>query len=164
MSDEELTGPLSLSAASAAAPRKRGHPRNPLRHEPGLLRFYARPQHMPVLFSRDLIEELERRWPREFRRTRANRLRLGDEIELNFFSHHYLRVSRFPVVPVPSSRVEFLFAHRCAKAEGASRCRKLLRSTWSDFVTFNDDATKRETLEKGLAVLHRLLREQFGTF
>ena len=90
------------------------------------------------------------------------RARLGDEIELNFFYHHYLRVSRFPVVPVPSSRVEFLFAHRCAKAEGASRCRKLLRSTWSDFVTFNDDATKRETLEKGLAVLHRLLREQFG--
>jgi hypothetical protein len=111
----------------------------------GLVRHYSRPQHMPVLFSRSLIEELELRWAREFARTRRNRLRLGDEIELNFLYHHYLRVSRFPVQTVPSSR-------------------KLLESHHSDFVTFNDDATKMSTLESGLVVLHRLLREQFGTF
>ena len=116
---------------------------------------------MPVLFSRPLVEELEARWPDDFARTRRNKLRLGNEIELNFLYHHFLRVARFAVTPVPSSRVEFLYAYKCANAEwGAKRCARLLDQSDSDFITFNDDATTAARLESGLAVIHRLLRER----
>ena len=127
-------------------------------------RYYARPQHMPVLFSRDLVREIETRWPAEFARTRMHALRLGHEIELNFFYHHYLRVAQFAVSPTPSSRVEFLFAQSCARLEGAGRCAQLLAQRASDFVTFNDDATDDARPRAGLANLHRLLRARYGTF
>lgn len=65
-----------------------------------MLRHYARPQHMPVLMSRDLVREMEATWPGEFARTRSHRLRLGQELELNFLYHHYLRASRFATRPV----------------------------------------------------------------
>ena len=91
-------------------------------------------------------------------------LRLGDEIELNFLYHHYLRVQRYPVTPVSSRRIEFLFAQRCASAEGERRCVRLIRTRNSDFVTFNDDATSRETLDAGLRSLHRILRREYGAF
>ena len=119
---------------------------------------------MPVLFSRDLVRELESRWPAEFERTRQHRLRLGQEIELNFLYHHYLRASQFAVEPTPSSRIEFVFAQKCAKLEGMQRCKRLLRQRNSDFVTFNDDATSRASLDAGLVNLHKLLRVQYGTF
>ena len=137
---------------------------NRARSRARLLRYYARPQHMPVLMSRELIFEMEARWPGEFERTRRHTLRLGQEVELNFLYHHYLRAMRFPLVPVSSSRVEFLFAQSCAKPAGAQLCARLLRQRESDFITFNDDATKDQALQLGLLNLHRLLREQFGTF
>ena len=129
-----------------------------------VMRYYARPQHMPVLLSRDLVAEIEARWPTEFERTRRHRLRLGHEIELNFLYHHYLRATQFATEPTPSSRTEFLFAQRCAKHEGAARCKRLLDQSESDFITFNDDATRAETLHAGLTNLHRLLRDKYGTF
>ena len=145
------------AASTSAADRRRAR---------GLMRYYARPQHMPVLFSRDLLYTLEARWPSEFERTRRHKLRVGDEIELNFFYHHYLRVLRYPVSPTSSRRVEFLFAQRCAGArrDGAAHCARLVTSRAADFITFNDDATSRERLDAGLARLHRLLRDEFGTF
>jgi hypothetical protein len=189
----------------------------------GLVRFYARPQHMPVLFSRmhartrtrtrtaacvapaelcalvrralssqqqravqsaarhrargtrvlccprvpiagGIVYELEARWPDDFARTRRNKLRRSQEIELNFFYHHYLRVQRYPTLSVSSDRIEFLFAQRCARPEGERRCAKLIRTRNSDFVTFNDDATTRATLDAGLNSLHRILRADYGTF
>ena len=118
---------------------------------------------MPVLFSRGLIEQLEARWPEDFERTRRNRLRLGREIELNFFYHHYLRVMRYPVIPVSSDRVEFLYAHRCAQQDnGVARCARLLEDKNVDFITFNDDATTGARLEAGLVVIHRLLRTRYA--
>lgn len=131
-------------------------------HRGGLVRYYARPQHMPVLFSRRLVAQLEALWPNDFARTRRNKLRLGQEIELNFFYHHYLRVTRHAVAVVPSSRVEFLYAHRCARSErGEARCSKLLTQKDSDFVTFNDDATNSARFEAGLSVIHSLLRARY---
>lgn len=53
---------------------------------------------------------------------------------------------------------------RCAKKAGVELCGRLLRQSASDFVTFNDDATREETLRAGLVNLHQLLRQQFGTF
>ena len=143
-------------------PRDHGREHSKRRRRGGLLRYYARPQHMPVLFSRGLVEDLEAHYAQDFARTRHNKLRLGDEIELNFFYHHYLRVARFPVTTVPSSRVEFLFAHRCAQAElGAAKCARLLDQEDSDFVTFNDDVTGEGKFEAGLEVIRRLLRERW---
>ena len=132
----------------------------------GLLRYYARPQHMPVLFSRALVYELEERWADAFQRTRANKVRRGEEIELNFFYHHFLRVMRYPVVPMPSRRIEFLYAQRCRDdgAKGFMDCARLLRSRHVDFATFNDDATSRRNLDVGLTVLHKHLRAKFGVF
>ena len=112
----------------------------------------------------ELVAELEARWPVDFARTRSNRLRRGDEIELNFFYHHYLRAARYPVLPMGAKRIEFLYAQRCAKSDGYARCAKLLRTRDSDFVTFNDDATTQATLDAGLASLHRLLAADYGTF
>ena len=121
---------------------------------------------MPVLFSRALVYELEERWADAFQRTRANKVRRGEEIELNFFYHHFLRVMRYPVVPMPSRRIEFLYAQRCRDdgARGFMDCAKLLRSRHVDFATFNDDATSRGKLDAGLAVLHKHLRARFGVF
>ena len=33
------------------------------------MRYYARPPHMPVLFSRAIIDEIEERWPEAFEQT-----------------------------------------------------------------------------------------------
>ena len=134
------------------------------RQRRGRLRYYARPQHMPVLLSRDLVREIEKRWTAEFEATRANRVRLGQEIELNFFYHHFLRVEGFPVVPMGSKRVKFTYAQRCAKLDGEVRCAKLLTGHAADFATFNDDATSKRELDAGLASLHRLLRARYGAF
>ena len=59
---------------------------------------------------------------------RANKVRRGEEIELNFFYHHFLRVMRYPVV-MPSRRIEF-YAQRCRDdgAKGFMDCARLLRS------------------------------------
>ena len=121
---------------------------------------------MPVLFSRALVYELEERWADAFQRTRANKVRRGEEVELNFFYHHFLRVMRYPVVPMPSRRIEFLYAQRCRDdgAKGFMDCARLLRSRHVDFATFNDDATSRRNLDVGLAVLHKHLRAKFGVF
>ena len=123
--------------------------------------FACTEQHSNLLVPRILPPHRPHESPMRSR-TRHNKLRLGDEIELNFFYHHYLRVARFPVTTVPSSRVEFLFAHRCAHAElGAAKCARLLDQRDSDFVTFNDDVTGEGKFEAGLEVIRRLLRERW---
>ena len=128
------------------------------------MRYYARPQHMPVLMATDLVAEMEARWPVDFQRTRRHQLRLGDELELNFLYHHYLRVEQFAVIAMGSAQVHFAYAQRCAKPEGTIKCSRHLASKAVNFVTFNDDATDRQELQAGLANLHRLLRVKFGTF
>ena len=117
---------------------------------------------MPVLFSRRLLYELEARWPSDFETTRRNRLRRGEEIELNFFYHHYLRVMRYPVAPQPSRKIIFEYAQLCAPPRGDAICGRPLRERAADFITFNDDASSREKLDKGLDSLHRMLAARFG--
>ena len=134
------------------------------RHHKGLMRYYARPQHMPVLMSRDLIFELEHRWPAEFERTRRHRLRLGEELELNFFYHHYLRIQQFAVTAMSSDLVEFLYMQNCAGHRGELRCGRILSDSKVRFATFNDDATNRQEFSMGLGSLHKLLTARFGTF
>ena len=158
-----------LAALSAPRSRQRAH-RKKLpdavyrRHTRGRMRYYSRPQHMPVLMSRDLIFELERRFPLEFQRTRQHRLRLGDELELNFFYNHYLRAEQFPISTVPSSRIEFTYAQRCAGSKGEMWCARHINNAKVDFATFNDDATSREKLDDGLAALRKVLTARFGSF
>ena len=114
--------------------------------------------------SRELVEEIEARWPAEFDATRRHRLRLGDEIELNFFYHHYLRVQQFPVVPMPPSRARFFYAQRCATPNGELNCARALSGRHVDFATYNDDATSEQELRKGLDPLHRMLKVRYGSF
>ena len=134
------------------------------RHKRGRMRYYSRPQHMPVLMSRALLYELESRWPAEFERTRQHRLRLGEELELNFFYNHYLRAQQFPVTPMESSHIEFMYAQECAGKKGEPRCTRVFTNPKVNFATFNDDATSRKDLEKGLTTLRKILRARYGTF
>ena len=93
-----------------------------------------------------------------------NRLRLGRELELNFFYHHFLRVEQFGVVPMGPSKIRFGYAQRCAKPTGWIRCAHILSVRSVDFATFNDDASSKKDLEAGLNNLHRLLRARYGTY
>ena len=119
---------------------------------------------MPVLMSRDLLFELEARWPADFQRTRAHRLRLGQELELNFFYNHFLRAEQFPVSPMESSRVTFTYAQNCAGDKGEMRCARAFSNPRVDFATFNDDATSRKELDAGLAALRKMLVVRLGSF
>ena len=118
----------------------------------------AQRDHLPIMELHD--QQAARR---DLERTRRNKLRLGEELELNFFYHHFLRVERFPVVAMRPSHVRFTYAQRCA-GEGELRCARALVAPNVDFATFNDDATSTRTLQLGLATLHRLLRVRFGSF
>ena len=140
---------------------------SPVRRRHGRMRYYARPQHMPVLMSRDLVLELERRWPSEFASTRRHRLRLGDELELNFFYHHYLRAMRLPVTASEPGHVAFTYSQHCAAEKGkahAFECKKAITDPRIHFATFNDDATSETEFKAGLASLNTILKARFGTF
>jgi hypothetical protein len=131
------------------------------------MRYYARPQHMPVLMSRDLVLELARRWASEFVRTRRHRLRLGDELELNFLYHHYLRAMRLPVTASEPGHVAFTYSQHCAAEKGkahAFECKKAITDPRIHFATFNDDASTETEFKAGLASLNTVLNARFGTF
>ena len=160
------TGRAATDASSAAAPATAlAKPANPppVRR----MRYYARPQHMPVLMSRDLVLELERRWASEFVRTRRHRLRLGDELELNFLYHHYLRAMRLPVTASEPGHVAFTYSQHCAAEKGkahAFECKKAITDPRIHFATFNDDASTETEFKAGLASLNTVLNARFGTF
>jgi len=160
------TGRAASDASSAAAPATAlAKPANPppVRR----MRYYARPQHMPVLMSRDLVLELERRWASEFVRTRRHRLRLGDELELNFLYHHYLRAMRLPVTASEPGHVAFTYSQHCAAEKGkahAFECKKAITDPRIHFATFNDDASTETEFKAGLASLNTVLNARFGTF
>ena len=161
------TAPATTPAtAPATAPAKPVNP-PPVRRRHGRMRYYARPQHMPVLMSRDLVLELERRWPSAFASTRRHRLRLGDELELNFFYHHYLRAMRLPVTASEPGHVAFTYSQHCAAEKGkahAFECKKAITDPRIHFATFNDDATSETEFKAGLASLNTILKARFGTF
>ena len=57
---------------------------------------YSPPVHMPVLLNVRVLWEMEARWPEVFARTRLHRDREGEEVELNFLYHNYLRLRGYP--------------------------------------------------------------------
>jgi len=124
---------------------------------------YAKPEHMPVLFSRAVINEMESRWPSSFTRTRRNRLRQPNDLELNFLYSHYLRVQRFPARPIARKRLVFRFVQDCASPAGARRCAASLAER-PRFVCFNDKASSVQEFNEGTRELHKLLRQRFGSF
>ena len=127
-------------------------------------RVYAKPQHMPVLFSRSVVGEMERRWPADFEATLRHRLRAPREIELNFLYSHYLRLQRFPVALGSRRRVGFVYLEDCATEGGARRCKRELSAAENDVVCFNDRAGSPKAHEKGAATLRAMLRQRFGSF
>ena len=54
----------------------RGEQQRPAQQLPWAERVgrYEKPEHMPVLFSRAVLAEMEQRWPKGFAQTRRNRL------------------------------------------------------------------------------------------
>ncbi len=106
-------------------------------------RRYAQPVHTPVLFSRDLVAEMESRWAGEFAATRAHRQRSGDDIELNFLYAHYARVTRRPVAR-GRGRHRFLYIQDCVKRAGAAECaHAIARGAGLDSVCLNDLASSQ---------------------
>ncbi|KAL1520015.1 hypothetical protein AB1Y20_023495 [Prymnesium parvum] len=128
-----------------------------------LVRSYDKPMHVPVLFSRDIIIEMEARWPREFERTRQSRVRSASDLELNFLYHHYLRLLRFPVLSASGIRARFLFIQECAEPDGRQRCAQALRGGRYNFVCFNDGASSDADQKAGAVAVRELLQQHFNS-
>ena len=104
---------------------------------------------------------LQERWPQEFSRTRRSKVRSGEELELNFLYHHYLRLQRFPVRGASGGRARFLFIQDCADKKGRQRCAEAIGSRRFNFVCFNDGASPDADLNRGAASVRSLLRSRF---
>ena len=144
------------------------------RHRIGRARIYSSAEHMPVLMSRDLLFEMEARWPIDFERTRRNKLRHGQELELNFLYHHYLRVQHFPLVAAGASRIALTRVKSCACMPGRHTravrvcpaeeyCAQDLKSPLTDFIAFNDDDSDQALFDAGLVSLLGRLKARFGS-
>ena len=159
---ESTAAALSRWVAVAWAALGRLQTRTQRRPRPA--RVYAKPQHMPVLMSTEVLAEMEALWPDDFAATRRNRLRASEELEMNFLYHHYVRWQRYHAIEMPNRRVGFGWMHECGEKGGVARCARKLSPLVHDWVCFNDKEVSTRVYEAGAGTLRRLLHRRYGTF
>ena len=154
-------GPSSSTAKSEAGRVASGRAKSW-----GIARHYSPPVHMPALFNVRVLWEMEKRWSGIFASTRAHRRRETEEIELNFFYHHYLRLRGYPTArhTVKSFRVGYHLVQDCGAPKGAAECNRTLYSDRYNFICFNDGGHSEHYYAEGKRQLHLLLTSRFGSF
>ena len=160
-----MAGLLDDVAARGAAVRTKGEGRGGA--QTTAVRHYYPPTHMPALFNVRVLREMEMLWPEAFAHTRAHRRRQGDDIELNFFYHNYLRIRGYPTRrhKVRSFRVGYHAVETCGLSWGAVACNTTLFSgDRYNFVCFNDGGHCAQCYRQGVRQLRLMLTSRFGSF